>query len=177
MIRRLFALLALLPVAGFILFALLLPHPAPPGVRTDGIVVLTGSPGRIEHGIAQLRQHAAARLLVSGVGRDTGRRDFARAYGIDDALMRCCVDLGREAIDTRSNAIETSAWIGRNGYRSVRIITTDWHMRRARYELAQQLRGNVRIVEDAVPSQPTLTELLREYGKYVARRAAGLVGI
>lgn len=177
MIRRLVAFLGVAVMAGFIWFAVSLPRPAPAGIRTDAIVVLTGSPGRIEHGVALLRQRAAGRLLISGVGRDTRESDVARAYGIDPALLRCCVDLGRAAIDTRSNAIETSGWVRRNRYRSVRLITTDWHMRRARYELAQQMPADVQIVVDGVPSQPTLTELLREYGKYVARRAAGLVGI
>lgn len=177
MIRRLVSLLGVAMLSGFLWFAVLLPRPAPANIRTDAIVVLTGSPGRIEHGVALLRAGAARRLLISGVGRDTRGGDLARAYGIAPALLGCCVDLGRAAIDTRSNAIETSGWVARYRYRSVRLITTDWHMRRARYELAQHLPADVQIVADGVPSQPELRDLLREYGKYLARRAAGLVGI
>jgi uncharacterized SAM-binding protein YcdF (DUF218 family) len=177
MIARLASFIAVALVMGFLWFAILMPRPAPTGVRTDAIVVLTGSPGRIERGVALLESGTAKRLLISGVGRDTGRGDVARVYGITPDMMRCCVDLGRAAIDTRSNAIETSAWVARNGYRSVRFITTDWHMRRARFELAQQLTGDVQIIVDAVPSRPALADLVREYGKYLVRRAAGLVGI
>jgi hypothetical protein len=91
--------------------------------------------------------------------------------------MRCCVELGHEAIDTRSNAIETSAWIRRRHYRSVRLITADWHMRRARYELRRQLPAGIVILPDAVQTQPSLRTLMYEFHKYALRRAAGIMGI
>ncbi len=40
-------LLALAWIAGFVWFVLSLPEPAPDDIRTEGIVVLTGGPGRI----------------------------------------------------------------------------------------------------------------------------------
>lgn len=176
MIRRLLALVLLLWALGFAWFALLLPQPHG-AEKTDAIVVLTGSAGRIDRGLALLRRGEAKKLLVSGVDRDVKPREFAHFYKVPADLMDCCVTLGREAIDTRSNAIETSRWLARNNYRTVRIITADWHMRRARYELSRQLEGPVRIIPDAVRSNPSLTVLLREYHKYLLRRIAGLLGI
>jgi len=176
MIARVLALLALVWALGFAWFALLLPQPRG-DERTDGIVVLTGSAGRIERGLALLRRDQGKRLLVSGVDPDVKPREFAHAYHVGDDLMRCCVTLGREAIDTRSNAIETADWMKRNKFRSMRIITADWHMRRARYELSRQIEEPVTIIPDAVRSNPSLTMLLREYHKYLLRRAAGLFGI
>ncbi|HZV18117.1 MAG TPA: YdcF family protein [Sphingobium sp.] len=176
MIRRLLALILLLWALGFAWFALLLPQPHG-DEQTDAIVVLTGSAGRIDRGLALLRRDQAKKLLVSGVDRDVKPREFAHYYKVPAALMDCCVTLGREAIDTRSNAIETSHWLARNTYRSVRFITADWHMRRARYELSRQLEEPITIVPDAVRSNPSLTVLLREYHKYLLRRLAGLIGI
>lgn len=176
MIVRSFAVILLLWISAFALFATLLP-PSAGDERTDGIVVLTGSAGRIEHGAALLRRGRAERLFISGVDRDTGKASISRAYHIPMAKMRCCVDLGHEAIDTRSNAIETSAWIRKRGYRSIRFITADWHMRRARYELQRQLPPGVTIIPDAVPTQPSLRILVREFHKYALRRIAGLAGI
>lgn len=177
MIRRLLAALLLLWLLGFLWFALFLPRPASDAIATDGIVVLTGSAGRIDRGLALLRQQRGKQLLVSGVDQDVKPGEFESAYDVPRKLMTCCVTLGREAVDTRSNAIEASAWLARHHYRSVRLITADWHMRRARYELELKLRTPVEIVTDAVASQPTLVVLLREYNKYVLRRIAGLIGI
>ena len=176
MTRRLLAFLLIMWALGFAWFALFLPQPHG-DESTDGIVVLTGSAGRIERGIALLKREQAAQLLVSGVDHDVKPREFAAYYGVSRDMMRCCITLGREAIDTRSNAIETSRWIARKRYRSVRIITADWHMRRARYELSRQLEAPVKIVPDAVRSNPSLALLLREYHKYLLRRAAALLGI
>lgn len=177
MIARFLAALLLVWLYGFLAFALFLPRPAPDDVVTDGIVVLTGSAGRIDRGLALLRNNRGKELLVSGVDLDVRPGEFAKAYNVPARLMRCCVTLGREAIDTRSNAVETSDWLSRRDYGSVRLITADWHMRRARYELVQQLQGPVAIVTDAVASKPTLTGLVREYHKYALRRLASLFGI
>lgn len=177
MIARFLAFLLLCWLLGFFWFALFLPQPAPADRTTDGIVVLTGSAGRIERGLSLLRKEAGKELLVSGVDRDVKPREFAVMFKVPRRLMKCCVTLGREAIDTRSNAIETSAWLARRNYRSVRLITADWHMRRSRFELDQQLKEPVDILTDAVQTRPTLLVLLREYNKYILRRGAGLIGI
>ena len=176
MIRRFLALLVILWALGFAWFAVFLPQPHG-DEKTDAIVVLTGSAGRVDRGLALLRRQQGEQLLVSGVDHDVRPSEFAAAYKVPKDLMKCCVTLGREAIDTRSNAIETSRWLAKRDYKSVRIITADWHMRRARYELSRQLEEPVTIVADAVRSSPSLTVLLREYHKYLLRRVAGLIGI
>lgn len=169
---RLLATLILLWALGFALFATNLAKPAI-GVRTDAIVVLTGGPGRVRRGLDVLAAGDARRMLISGVGRSVRKADLARTQQIAPALL-AQVDIGREAIDTRSNADETAAWLSGRGYRSVRLITTDWHMRRAHFELSRTT--GVTVIEDAVPSEPTLLGLLREYNKYVLRRGGALIG-
>ena len=176
MIVRLFAVSLLGWMLGFVWFAVFLPKPLD-GRPTDAIVVLTGGAGRIDRGVALLREGAAKRMLISGVDRSVRPTELAAQYDAPERLFSCCITLGREAIDTRSNAIETARWLERRDYKTVRLITTDWHMRRAALELRQALPGRVTIVYDAVPSRPSLTMLLREYNKYLLRRAAALVGI
>jgi uncharacterized SAM-binding protein YcdF (DUF218 family) len=116
-------------------------------------------------------------MLISGVDRSVRPSELAAQYDAPERLFSCCITLGREAIDTRSNAIETSRWLERRHFKTVRLITTDWHMRRAALELRQAVPGSLTIVYDAVPSRPSLTMLMREYNKYLLRRAAALVGI
>ena len=60
---------------------------------------------------------------------------------------------------------------------SVRLVTTDWHMPRARFEIARQLPDGVKLVGDAVESNPRFTQLFTEYNKYLLRRFAVVLGI
>jgi uncharacterized SAM-binding protein YcdF (DUF218 family) len=96
-------------------------------------------------------------------------------FKIDRKLMACCIDLGWQAVDTRSNADETAQWVQRHGFKSVRLVTTDWHMPRARMELASAIGGDVEVIGDGVrsgPNSPGWRILLREYHKFLVRRIA-----
>jgi uncharacterized SAM-binding protein YcdF (DUF218 family) len=81
--------------------------------------------------------------------------------------MACCVVLGFAALDTRGNALETATWIDSGHFHSLRLVTSDWHMRRSAGELEEVL-PEVRLVEDAVPSRPSLKTLFVEYHKLLA---------
>lgn len=176
MIRRLASFLILAWVIGFVLFAGFLPRPAG-AQKTDGIIVLTGGPNRIERGLAVLEKGEAKRMLVSGVNMTVRPRDFLIMFRVSPKMFGCCIDLGQDAVDTRSNGEESAQWVSKHGYKSIRLITTDWHMPRARFELRQALPKNVQILPDAVRSEPDLRILLTEYHKYLLRRAAALFGI
>jgi uncharacterized SAM-binding protein YcdF (DUF218 family) len=159
---------------GFIWFAGALPQPAPAGEGTDVIVVLTGGTGRIERGVTLLREGSADRLLVSGVFEQVKPGEFSAQYGLTPQEMDCCIELGFSALDTRGNARETAEWIRSGGYRSLRLVTSDWHMRRSRNELEQVLPEDVAVVADAVPTEPSLRILFLEYHKWLASRLANL---
>ena len=176
MISRAISFVLLVYVLGYAVFAVMLPSPADDR-RTDAIVVLTGAAKRIERGLDLLERKRAARMLVSGVDKPVRPAELAEQYKEHKRLFSCCIDLGWEAIDTRSNAEEVSRWVEKRGFRSVRLVTTDWHMPRARFEIARQLPDGVAIVGDAVESNPSFTQLFTEYNKYLLRRAAILIGM
>jgi uncharacterized SAM-binding protein YcdF (DUF218 family) len=173
---RIFAFLILLYVLGYALFVVMLPQPAGDR-RTDAVVVLTGGAGRIERGLDTLRRRLAGRMLISGVQRTVRPEELAARHRVDPALFECCIDLGREAIDTRSNADEVARWMQRRRFRSLRLITTDWHMPRAKFEIANRMGEDVVIVGDAVQSNPSHRQLFTEYNKLLLGRFAGLIGI
>jgi uncharacterized SAM-binding protein YcdF (DUF218 family) len=176
-IARIIGGLLVLWAAGFMLFALFLPQPASDTAVTDGIVVMTGGSGRIERGLQMLAAKRAKRLLVSGVDRRVKPHELAVEFHAPPSLVDCCVDLGHESVDTRSNAGEAAAWIARNHYGSVRLVTSDWHMARARFDLTNMIGPKIGLITDAVPTEPGLPQLVREYNKYVLRRVAAVIGI
>ncbi len=171
MFKRIISLTLIAWLLGFAWFAAVLPQPQSGG-KTDAVIVLTGGEGRVARGLEVLRKGWARNLLVSGVDREVRPHEFVAAYGIAPRQMACCVTLGFESVDTRSNALEAARWIARNKFRSVRLVTTDWHMRRAAFELARVGPENVTVVRDAVQSQPTLETLFLEYHKLLARRVS-----
>jgi uncharacterized SAM-binding protein YcdF (DUF218 family) len=170
-IRRVIAVVVLIWALGFAAFMLLLPGPADDALRTDAIVVPTGAAGRIARGLDLLEAGRARRLLVTGTAPGVTRRDLARVAG-HATTIACCVDLGDEAVDTRGNAEETSAWVRTHGYRSVRLVTSNWHARRAAMELGATLGPDVTITVDGVQSFPTLPQAINEYHKLLLRGVA-----
>ena len=176
MIVRLLSALGIAWALGFCAFMLMLPGPLAPNT-TDAIVVPTGAAGRIDRGLQLLRERQARRMLVTGVAPGVRESDLARAYRVPDGVLACCVDLGGEAVDTRSNAQEAAAWLRRNRFRSVRLVTSDWHVPRARMELAATVTPGTVVLGDGVASAPRFGTLVNEYNKLLLRRVALWVGI
>ena len=167
MIRRLAATVLIAWALGFVWFAAFLPQPLGEGA-TDAIIVPTGGGGRIARGLELLEREAAPQVLVTGVDREVREVEFAAEFDVPDSWMECCVTLGFAALDTRGNAKEAANWVRVNDIGSVRLVTTDWHMRRAALDLSRELPGGVAILRDAVPSEPSLRTLFVEYHKLLA---------
>lgn len=174
-IRNIISSILLIWVIGFLWFTVSLPQPAGEQ-NTDAVIVPTGGPGRISQGLAILDQGLAGKMLVTGVDREVTAEEFAIEFEVDDRQMDCCITLGFAAVDTRGNAAETADWVKDNNIKSLRLVTTDWHMRRAAGELDRTLPSGVKVVRDAVPSEPSLASLVLEYHKLLASFVAGLVG-
>lgn len=131
-------------LGGFVLFAERVTRLAaaiaePPAA--DGVVALTGGGGaRISTGMELLARGKGKRLLVSGVNPQTTDEDVRQLAGGEETLFSCCVDLGRSARSTIGNAHETAAWADDHGYRSLIIVTSDFHMPRSLIELQGAMR-------------------------------------
>jgi uncharacterized SAM-binding protein YcdF (DUF218 family) len=110
--------------------------PAEEPRAAEGIVALTGaSDRRLTAATVLLMDGKARRLLISGVNRMASRDDVWAITGGPKPLFDCCVDLGFVAADTIGNARETAEWAKRRGFRSLILVTADYHMPRALLEL------------------------------------------
>lgn len=171
MLSRILSTILLAWALGFAWFVLALPAPLGEQ-RSDAVVVLTGGKGRIERGLAVLERGWAKRMFVSGVDRNVKPHEFAIGYKVSIRRMACCVELGYRATDTISNAAEVATWVRTDRIHSLRLVTSDWHMRRAALELRSEVPAGTVILEDAVPDSPSLRMLFMEYHKLLARLIA-----
>ena len=116
-------------------------------------------------------------MLIAGADPSVTKADLVARMGGSKRLFACCVDLGSESVDTRSNAEEAKRWLDRRRLTSLRLVTSDWHMRRAGFEFRHTLGKGYRVVEDSVRTEPALTTLFGEYNKYVLRRLSVVLGL
>jgi uncharacterized SAM-binding protein YcdF (DUF218 family) len=165
--------------AGFLWFASAIARSEPRLTTTaDGIVVLTGSPLRIDDAVELLAAGRSKRLLISGVHPSTSTVELARGRPEYQKWFACCVDLGHEAVNTRGNAAETARWAKKRGVRSLIVVTSAWHMPRALLELKRELKDvelvPYPVVTDRMRDEPwwssvqTARLLFLEYVKYLA---------
>jgi uncharacterized SAM-binding protein YcdF (DUF218 family) len=166
---------------GFLVFATTaMRDPGTESEHADGIVVLTGGQTRIAEGARLLSEGHGARLLISGVNKQTRRESVQRLSGLADDKFGCCVDLDYAA-DTIGNAAETRRWAEANRYDSLIIVTASYHMPRSLAELARAMPEIELIPHPVVPKDlrrtvwwldPTATRILvSEYLKFLPAAA------
>lgn len=167
-ILKILLALAVLWGLGFLWFWKTLPKPLEVSARTDGIVALTGGEGRLASAVTLLDQGLARRVLITGVHPDTGKRLLAAQLGVRSELMDCCVDIEHEAGNTVGNARAAAHWVREQNMRSVRLVTSDYHMPRALLEFRSAL-PEAEILPSPVVGPINMTGLLGEYAKYSIR--------
>ena len=144
---RLFRRLGLLALAVFVLWlgglaffvASSLSIRVDPAIATDAIIVLTGGRLRLETGLELFAAGTAKKLFVSGVNQRVDRDELLRALGPSAERAACCIALGHEADNTLGNARESANWMREEGYRSLRLVTSWYHMRRALLEFGRAM--------------------------------------
>ena len=114
-----------------------LPHVLPqgaaatPAAGADAIFVLTGGENRIAEGFRAWREGQGRDLFILGAGRDARlERVLPGLPGLGPG-ERERVRLEGWSRNTFENAISAKSFVMMNGYRSVILVTSDYHVPRA----------------------------------------------
>jgi uncharacterized SAM-binding protein YcdF (DUF218 family) len=152
----------------------------PARAQADAIVVLTGGQERVSEAVRLLEEGRGKRLLISGVHPGTTRKQLAAVTESAKPLEEGSVELDRVALNTAGNAAETASWVNKNGFNSLLVVTSAYHLPRATAELSGAL-PDVNLIGypvfakdlklDAWHTKPaTIRLLIREYVKYTIAR-------
>ncbi len=174
-------LIVLVFFVGFYQFTRVIPRQQPVNIaKADAIVVLTGGKSRLIGAVKLLNAGKGTRLLISGVYETTSSEALARLVPAQSNLFKCCVDLDKAARNTIGNAVETARWVAKNGFKSLIVVTSNYHMPRSLAELSNVL-PNINliaypVVVNSIPvsrwwsNRDTALLLMSEYVKYLAAR-------
>jgi len=127
-------------VGGFLVFADQVSTASPPDdPSADAIVALTGGTQRLTDAVHLLAGGSAGKLLISGVNERISVDQLERALPGSSELFRCCIDIGYSALNTRGNATESRDWVEDNGFHSLIVVTSAYHMPRSLAELGRAM--------------------------------------
>lgn len=164
---------SILWLAGLVLFTNIIPSTSPHTLRvTDGIVIFTGGKTRLNVALDLFQQKYAQYLLVSGVNPDSTFTESVKQ--IPNSAR---ITLGYSAQDTLGNAEETASWVRAHQIRTLRLITSNYHIPRSLLELRHLLPA-VEIIPHPVVGQSflqrkwwlnpqTLKLVVQEYNKFI----------
>jgi len=113
------------------------------GTASDAIVVLTGGLGRIEKGVNLFLQRRSQYLILSGVNKESDLKSIFFQIKSDIDVSRILLD--NNSTNTYENAVETANIIKKKGLKSITLVTSRYHMKRAAYTFKKILPPNVAI--------------------------------
>ena len=180
-IRRRFRWLLGTALVLFVFFAIgfgyflanLPPTASDSSAQADAIVALTGEGARLAPAVTLLEKGSGKRLLITGVNPQISKPYLKKLLHGGEAFD-CCADLGFAALDTRGNAQEAARWAAARRYRSLIIVTADYHMPRSLVEFGAQMPGVELVPYPVAADNPkaalweSARRLSGEYVKYVA---------
>lgn len=119
-------------------------QPQNPAEPTDAIIVLTGGAQRVNKGLDLLSTGQAKKLFITGVNGHVSLQEIMNLWKrpiIEQDSNDCCIVLDHKAQNTIQNAQETKNWAQKERIKTLRLVTSDYHMPRARLEFMHNIPG------------------------------------
>jgi len=128
-------------------------EPTTMNVKTDAIVVLTGGSDRLREGLKLLNKKYGKTLFISGAGKGVRVGHIFSNVGMKmKRQLSNRVEIGYAAGDTKGNASEVVSWMLKKKYRSLRLVTSNYHMARAMLAFKAIMPG-IQIIQHPVISK------------------------
>ncbi|HEX6159574.1 MAG TPA: YdcF family protein [Thermoanaerobaculia bacterium] len=152
-----------------------------PGPAAEFDVLSESSAARIVDGVSWWHEHPSARLILTGSDRTAAGPSIRTLELMRDAAIRRGVPAGKITVESRSyntreHAVHIAQLPGITRTTRIGLVTSPWHMRRARTEFDRYfvhviprvttLRRGGLILNDVIPSSialRTTTRLLHEW--------------
>lgn len=149
-------------------------------VRADTIVVFSGDPRRIRAATKLLKEGFGNNLLI--VGQDN-TEEISKIRLENRSLFICCVTVDNKSRNTAEDAMLASNIIQQKGWKSVLLVTSFFHVPRAKEELSTILpETNIETygindefykIEDIIFDTKVCSAFLSQYILYVASTLPG----
>ena len=102
----------------------------------NNLVVLTGGTNRIKDTLKTFFSDKPNKinLLISGAGKGFSKKTLKNLFSseiISEEIVECCIEIENKSKNTISNAVETLKWVKKNNFKTITLITSDYHMPRA----------------------------------------------
>jgi uncharacterized SAM-binding protein YcdF (DUF218 family) len=174
-IRRALLVLALLVAAWLVACVVLFLRPSAGATpaRADAVVVLSGDRNvRLDRGIALVRRGVAPVLVISGAGGDPGwlkARRLCRLGRVATAKVICFEPV---PFSTRGEARAIGRLAREHGWNRFVIVTSTFHITRARMLVGRCYRGRLWLVGTPTPAWRLPEEWAFETGKLAVQLTA-----
>ena len=128
--RRLAAILAALLAAWVVVSVVLFVRPREDDpARADAVIVLAGAHSRLDTGVALVRRGVAPLLVISDGNQPGWRRANRLCFGRSRLAVRC---FDPDPFSTHGEAQTIARLVRRNGWRRIVVVTSTYHVTRAR---------------------------------------------
>ncbi len=144
----------------------------------DAIVVLTGGAGRVEEGLRLFREGRGGYLILSGVEETSTLDTIFPGRDIKTTVDTSRIILDIESRRTLDNAFNVKKIVEDKGFKSLVLVTSNYHMKRAFTLFSTAIHGDVRLYRHPVSgpnfkdeewwqSQKSLKLVTSEFFKYI----------
>jgi uncharacterized SAM-binding protein YcdF (DUF218 family) len=128
-----------------------LPHlvppriPAPGATPSDAVFVLVGGDNRIAAGYRAWQEGRGKDLYILGAGKDTRLEQILPKGALLDPAGRRRIHLERWSENTLENAFSAKSLVRKHGYRMIVLVTSDYHVPRARFAIHKVVPRDVSV--------------------------------
>ena len=116
----------------------------------DAIVVLTGGTGRVEEGLRLFREGRGGYLILSGVEETSTLDTIFPGRDLKAAVDTSRIILDIESRRTLDNALNVKKIVDNKGFKSLILVTSNYHMKRAFTIFSKTINSEVKLYRNPV---------------------------